>query len=106
MGTVGADWFKTDGQTYLVVQDYYSKYPEIARLKRTRSVDVIFRMKDIFARHGIPETVRSDNGPQFDCLEFKQFAKMYGFEWVPSSPYNSQSNGLAEMGVKTSKNIL
>lgn len=104
--TIGIDLFEFEGKTYLVVQDYYSKYPELARLERTRAKDVIHRIKDIFARHGIPEIVRSDNGSQFDCLEFRQFAKMFNFQWIPSSPYNSQSNGLAESGVKTCKKIL
>lgn len=103
---VGADLFELTGKTFLVVQDYYSKYPEIARLRKTRSKDVINRLKDIFARHGIPKIVRTDNGPQFDSNEFKKFSKCYGFQWTSSSPHYPQSNGLAESGVKTMKRIL
>ena len=63
-------------------------------------------MKKIFVRHGIPDTCISDNGPQFDCHEFSQFACDYGFALVKSSPYHSHGNGKAESAVKIAKNIL
>jgi transposase InsO family protein len=62
--------------------------------------------KEVFARHGIPEVVRSDNGRQFDCLQFREFAKMYSFKWTGSSPQYPQSNGQAESAVKLLKKIL
>ncbi|UYV78935.1 hypothetical protein LAZ67_17000317, partial [Cordylochernes scorpioides] len=55
--------------------------------------------------HGIPEEVRSDNGPQFG-LEFKRFAKEYGFHHITSSPRFPQSNGFIESMVKNIKNQL
>ncbi|UYV61647.1 K02A2.6-like [Cordylochernes scorpioides] len=43
--------------------------------------------KSIFARHGIPETVVSDNGTQFgSAREFAYFARQYEFTHVTSSP--------------------
>ena len=45
--------------------DYYSRFVEMARLTRTTAEEVINHMKSVFARHGIPEHVMSDNGPQF-----------------------------------------
>ena len=63
-------------------------------------------MKSIFARHGIPEKVISDNGPQFSSHEFSQFASTYCFEYVTSSPYFPQSNGEAERAVQTIKGLL
>ncbi|UYV75118.1 K02A2.6-like [Cordylochernes scorpioides] len=61
--------------------------------------------KSIFAHHGILEEVRSDNGPQFG-LEFKKFAKEYGFHHLTSSPRFPQSNGFIESMVKNIKNQL
>ena len=47
--------------------------------KTTKSSEVIRAAKSIFARHGIPEQVQSDNGspngPQSDIAEFSYFAK-------------------------------
>ena len=47
--------------------DYYSRFIEIAKLSSTSSSMVITHLKSIFARHGIPEVVVSDNGPQLSC---------------------------------------
>ena len=53
---------------YLIVIDSYSRYVEVAATtKTTKSSEVITALKSIFARHGIPEQLRSDNGPQYDC---------------------------------------
>jgi len=52
------------------------------------------------ARFGITATLISDNGPQFDSPEMKQFAQLYEFQHT-ASPYYPQANGLAV--VKTVK---
>ena len=57
------------------------------------------------SHHGIPEVVRSDNGPQFSALEFNQFAQEYGLRHT-SSPKYLQSNGQAERMVQTVKHLL
>jgi hypothetical protein len=63
-------------------------------------------MKSVFSRHGIPDVVYSDNGPQYDSDEFRSFAKEYGFQHITSSPGYPQSNGIAENPVGTVKNLL
>ncbi len=63
-------------------------------------------MKGVFARHGIPEIVRSDNGPQYSSHEFASFADSYGFQHLTSSPYFAQSNGQDERMVQTVKRLL
>ena len=55
----------------------------------------------MFCRHGIPKTVISDNGPQFKSVEYKMFAKEYGFTPVYTNPLYPQSNGRTEMFVQT-----
>ena len=63
-------------------------------------------MKGLMARHGIPEHVFSDNGPQFSCAECAQFANTRGFVHSTSSPRYPQSNGLEEKAVQTAKRIV
>ena len=103
---LGADLFELGGKTYLLVVDYFSRYIEIALLSHTRSTDIITHLKSIFARHGIPEVMMSDNGPQFSGQAFALFAAAYGFRHVTSSPRFPQSNGEAERAVQTVKNLL
>ncbi|UYV79867.1 K02A2.6-like [Cordylochernes scorpioides] len=99
---VGVNLFTIKGQNYLLIADYYSRYPEIARLEDMSSASVIVHCKSIFARHGIPLEARSDNGPQFGSL-FKEFAQDYRFTHVTSSPRYLQSNGFIETFVKIVK---
>ena len=103
---LGSDLFELKGTSYLLVVDYFSRYPEVIRLTSTTSAAVITALKSMFSRHGIPECFRSDNGPQYSSSEFGDFAKKYGFEHNPSSPRFPQSNGLADRTVKTVKQLL
>lgn len=103
---VGMDLFHLTGKDYLVIVDYQSNYPELALLPHTTANEVIKHCKAIIARHGIPVTVVSDNGPQFSSGEFRDFAETYGFEHVTSSPLFPQSNGLAEKAVQIVKRLL
>ena len=76
------------------------------QLTSTTSAAVIRTLKSVFSRHGIPETVRSDNGPQYSSKEFAQFASSYEFNHITSSPRFPQSNGQAERMVQTVKRLL
>ena len=70
------------------------------------SVYIIKKLKGHFARHGIPEQLLTDNGPQFVSRNFLKFSKEWDFEHRTSSRYHSQSNGKAESAVKQAKKIL
>ena len=103
---VGTDLFELDGVHYLLTVDYFSRYPELTQLGSTTSTSVIRALKAVFARHGIPEVVRSDNGPQYSFQEFVSFASLYEFSHITSSPRFPQSNGQVERTVKTVKRML
>ena len=103
---VGTDLFHHDNHEYLVLVDYYSRYIEIALLSNQTSKQVIAKLKTIFARHGIPQTVVSDNATQFSSQEFVDFANAWNFTTTNPSPRFPQSNGQAEAAVKIAKSIL
>ena len=63
-------------------------------------------LKEMFSEHEIPETVRSDNGPQFASHQFDKFTKEWNFDHTTSSPRNPRSNGQAEAAVKVVKGLL
>ena len=76
---VGTDLFEIKGVHYLTTVDYFSHYPEVNKLTTTTSSAVI-------RRFGLPEVVRSDNGPQYSSHEFAGFANSCDFKHVTSSP--------------------
>ena len=98
--------FELQGKPYLLVIDYFSRYIEIAKLIGTQSKDIIEHLKSIFARHGIPEVLMSDNGPQYSSAIFSKFTKEYNFQHITSSPKFPRSNGEAERAVRTMKELL
>ena len=102
---LGTDLCEHKGKNYLVVVDYYSKFIETALLPNKTAGTVITHLKSIFARHGIPEELVSDNMP-FNSKEFDEFAKEWGFKQTTSSPTYAQSNGMSEKAVQTVKRIL
>jgi transposase InsO family protein len=105
---VALDLFKLNGKWFMVLMDYCSRYPEVTELTLLTAAAVINRCQSFFARHGVPEEVRSDCGSQFKELEkseFHKFAKEYGFIHGTSSPRYPQSNGFAEAAVKTVKTL-
>jgi hypothetical protein len=102
---VGCDHFEFQSKHYLVLVDYYSKFIEVVALRDQCATANINALKLIFSCHGIPQRLRSDNGPQFACREFKQFSISYGFEHTTSSPHLPNSNGEAERAVETVKHL-
>ena len=62
---VAVDLFTLDKKDYVVMVDDYSNYFEVNILNQITSAAVIA------SHHGIPEEVRSDNGPQFSSTRFE-----------------------------------
>ena len=105
---LSADYFHFDGSEYLVVMDYYSKMPIIRRIPASQcnASKTISVLKELFAEHGIPEVLCTDNGPQFANALFTKFATDWKFDHNTSSPRNPRSNGQAEAAIKTVKGLL
>ena len=101
---LGVDYFSLAGKDYLLVVDYYSKYPEVVLVESKTAESTIAVLKSIFARHGIPNTIVADNMP-FNSKMFKQFAAQWDFKITTSSPQYPQSNGLVERNVQTIKSL-
>ena len=67
---VGIDYFTLDGQDFLLVVDYFSKFPKVLQMTSKTAQATIAKLKAIFAQHGIPQIVMADNMP-FSSKEFK-----------------------------------
>jgi transposase InsO family protein len=92
-----------DGRTYLVVMDAYSKWPEVFPMQLVNSASTIARLKEAFARFGLPRTLVTDNGSQFSSAEFENFTRANGISHVFSAPFHPATNGQAERFVQCLK---
>ena len=91
------------GQKILVLKCLHSKWPEIKIFlhhQSTHAQAVIAAMKKMFSILGIPDVIRTDNGPPFCSASFRDFAKMAGFHHQKVSPLWPQANGQAEAFMK------
>lgn len=59
---VATDLFTVNRKNYLTVVDYYSDFVEVSELQDTTAPAIIQVLKQHFSRHGVPDTVVSDNG--------------------------------------------
>ena len=103
---VSQDIFHWKSTTFLITIDHYSDFFEVDPLPNTLATTVVAKSCVQFARHGIPEVLVSDNGPQFISAEFSSFCEAMTIEHRTSSPYWPQGNGKAESAVKVAKALL
>ncbi len=91
------------GKMLLIVVNAHSKWIETFVVPSTSTVATLEKLRLIFATHGLPEVLVSDNGTDFTSSEFKQFMEKNGVRHIISAPYHPTSNGLAESAVQTVK---
>ena len=84
------------GEYILVAIDRYSRYPEVEVVRSTKASTVIPKLDQIFARHGIPTTIKSDNGPPFNGTEYKRYLEVLGIKALYSTPKWLQGTAEAE----------
>ena len=91
----------------LVDTDYFTKWVEAESLANIRDVDAKkFVWKNIVTRFGIPHTLISDNGLQFDSKAFRRYCSELGIANRYSIPAYPHGNGQAEAINKTIVNGL
>ena len=86
--------------TFLIIVDAYSKWLEVLECKQTTK-STITHLRQVFATHGLPEIIVSDNGPAFVSELFSTFLSLNGIHHIKSAPYQPASNELIEKAVQT-----
>ena len=104
---VHMDYAEKDGEHFLILVDAYSKWPECFPMgHNTTTSKTIDILRYWFAAYGLPETMVSDNGPQFVSHEFAMFMENNGVNHIRVPPYHPASNGAAERMVQEVKRYL
>ena len=62
----------------------------------TTTVKVIDNLEEIFSRHGLPITIKSDSGPQFISGELQEYCVQNGIVHLKTIPKWPQANGEVE----------
>ena len=88
------------GEYLLVVIDDYSRFPEVAVVQSTSAKATIPQLEKIFATHGIPHVIKSNNGPPFSSAEIRLFMDENGPVHKRITPLWLQANAPAENFMK------
>jgi putative transposase len=83
-----------------VIDEYTRKSLAIVVARKIKSDDVLHCLTDLFIKHGPPEHIRSDNGPEFTAKAVRRWLGRIGVKTLfiePGSPwengYNESFNG-------------
>ena len=82
---IASDLFEWQRAHYTATIDYYSKYIEVEPLRDMSATSSIEALKSQFARHGIPQLIRTGNGPQYSSREFAELCGKYVVQHKTSS---------------------
>ena len=102
---LGIDYFTFNGDSYVLICHYFSKFPFLYRAK-TSFWSLRDRLIDLFSIEGYPDEIVSDNGPPFQSKEFAKFLSGLGIKHTTSSPGYPHSNGFIEWHIQMVKNML
>lgn len=105
-----ADFFDFGGHHYLIVGDRLSGWPEIFSTPtgspQAGARGLMACLRKFFSTFGVPEELSSDGGPEFAASATREFLSRWGVKHRISSAYHPQSNGRAEVAVKSAKRLL
>ncbi|XP_055527914.1 uncharacterized protein K02A2.6-like [Wyeomyia smithii] len=94
------------GHNLLVLVDYFSRFIEVIIMKEISAKNTILAFHETFCRYGIPESTKSDNGPQFISESLQSFCTEFGIELRKTTPYWPQANGEVERANRSLKKRL
>ena len=104
---IHADYFDCIDQHYLVIGDRLSGWCDVFKTPhgspQAGSEGLIACLRNYFSHFGVPQEISSDGGPEFVSHASGSFLKQWGVTHRLSSAYNPQSNGRAEVAVKSAK---
>ncbi|KFD67348.1 hypothetical protein M514_05227 [Trichuris suis] len=94
------------GKTYLLVIDSHSKWLDVQQVASMESKEVIHHLARLFATHGLPDVVVTDNAASLDSTKFREFCAANRITFLKVAPYHPSSNGLVERVLQTTKQAL
>ena len=103
---IAMDYFYQNGRLYLLVCDYFSKFPFTFQTKSTSFAYIKEQLEELFGLEGTHDEIMSDNGPPFSSREFNSFLSGLGIKHTTSLPNYPQSNGFIERQIQIVKRLM
>ena len=88
-----------DGKVFrmlCVIDEYTRECLAIRVERRLNSRDVLDVLGELFVRHGPPEHIRSDNGPEFIAIALREWLSQLGVKTLYIEPGSPWENGYCE----------
>lgn len=79
-----------------IVDEYTRECVAIDVERRLRSDDVLYRLAELFVQRGVPEHIRSDNGPEFAANAVRSWLSRVGVQTLFITPGSPWENGYIE----------
>lgn len=79
-----------------VIDEFTRRCLAIVVARRLRSDDVLHCLTDLMSRHGLPEHIRSDNGPEFVAKRVRGWLARIGVKTLYIEPGSPWENGYCE----------
>eukprot|EP00731_Ephydatia_muelleri_P021178 Em0013g905a len=80
----------------LVVQDYFTKWPETIPIPDQTAARITKEMVKLFCMYGIPDIVHSDQGRNFESTIFPQTLVAFGIKKSHTTAYHLEGDGMVE----------
>ena len=71
------------GHMYLITIDTHSKWLDVQVMSSITTAKTIEKLRMLFANHGLPNRIITDNGPSFTSEEFKVFMEKNRISMLP-----------------------
>jgi len=104
-----ADYFDYRGRHFLFIGDRFSGWTDVFGIPSgsdiTGAAALTRLLRSYFATFGVPKEISTDGSPEFTAFVTKRFLETWGVQHRVSSCYFPQSNGHAEVAVKSAKRL-
>lgn len=80
------------GSMFLIMMDSQRKRSNVIKMNTTASLLTLDVLRTVFSRNGLPTTIVSDSGPQFNSRKFEDFLSTNGTQHVKTASYHPYSN--------------
>ena len=102
---LGTDKFEFNSLKYLMIVDYFSRFPVIRLISNMTANTICSHFTQILSDYGLPSHIHADFGTQYINKEFRKMCENSGIKLTFGSPYHHQANSVAERAIGTCRSM-